>query len=214
MFEREWREMGFVPRWVIARTIQRQSIAEHSYFVVVYAWQIADYLGNHGYLSCKAALEFNYSRLLAAALFHEVEETISGDIPGFIKRNYIPDRPTFDAIMNQLAAQRFGEGIGGIHSNQDPFIRAIIKVADVLEETFFTATERQLGNLSLEDVRKNQHQRLRSAITTLFTTIFPVQNQEDTTSSMRRLDAINQFMTVVHLAVDNHQHGQSRIPGI
>ena len=40
-----YRDMAHVPRWVIARTHRRQSVAEHSYFVALYARQIAIEIG-------------------------------------------------------------------------------------------------------------------------------------------------------------------------
>ena len=40
-FALAWRDMAYVPRWVILRRHRQQYLAEHSYFVAIYAQQVA-----------------------------------------------------------------------------------------------------------------------------------------------------------------------------
>jgi 5'-deoxynucleotidase YfbR-like HD superfamily hydrolase len=136
MFQRELRDMSFVPRWTIVRTIKGQNVAEHSYYVAVYAMQIGDHLGLDEESMCL---------LLRAALLHDVEETFTGDIPGPVKRQ-MGDMSVFNKWRDNMLVRRFGpHALAAV----DAQLKSIIKLANLVDEIAFLCTEIALGNRSV-----------------------------------------------------------------
>lgn len=157
MFEREYREMSFVPRWTIVRTIKPQNIAEHTFYVTLYAGQIADLIEWKG----------DRAALLDAALRHDLEETYMSDIPGPSKRKVVHDIDQYHEMTHTYNLDQFGDDFykrGVVSDSECAAINSIIKVADLLDECFFLATEMQLGNKSLNNVMENSRLRLHRAI--------------------------------------------------
>lgn len=181
MLEREIRDLATVPRWVTARVIHRQNIAEHSCMVAIYADQIAGWLGWDG----------DYGKLLRWALWHDAEETISGDMPGPTKRQVV-DRKAFNAYMNAKMSQRFPE-MEWIEPADD--IKVIVKVADLLDELFYMLTEKQMGNGALETLISNTTRNLSEAVDKM-----PVNDQ------MKSI-----LWGHILKAVDDHANKQSKV---
>lgn len=156
MFEREYRELSDVPRWTIIRTIQKQNVAEHTFYVALYAGQVAD------------AIEWvgNRARLLDAALRHDIEEMYTSDIPGPSKRMIVDDKSKYNDYCWTENQRRFGDDweLRSEHHRDDPDIWDIIKVADCLDECFFLATDQQLGNKAVQAVMENSLKRLQIAV--------------------------------------------------
>ena len=139
MFERELRQLSFVPRWVITRDIRTQSVAEHSFYVAVYAEQIAGWLGHTGPIG----------QLLKYALWHDVDECVTGDIPGPAKRNMVPlSREKNHTWLFGEMCKRFPGGEWKYTPTRQE--KDIVKLADLLDALFFKATEIQLGNRNAE----------------------------------------------------------------
>ena len=145
MFEREIRDTAFVPRWSIVRVSRQQSIAEHAYFVAIYSDQIAEILGWEG---PRDAL-FRY------ALMHDADEILSGDIAGpakkILKKAVGVSIHIFDNWLFQQMKRRipdFERWVRSTGSNLrwDEDIKAIIKIADILESVLFLVDEQFIGN--------------------------------------------------------------------
>jgi len=155
MFERELRELSFVPRWTIVRRIKEQSVAEHSYYVALYAGQIADLVEWPG----------NRAALLDMALRHDLDEVFLSDIPGPSKRAIV-DELNASRFVDKELSRRFGKDYhthGKAEGDEWLQITAIIKVADLLEGVLWMATEQQLGNRSLSKVLEENYDRLVKA---------------------------------------------------
>lgn len=168
MFNREYRELSDVPRWAIIRTIQRQNVAEHSYYVTLYAGQVADFIDWTG----------DRADLLDYALRHDLEEMYMSDIPGPSKRAMMTDRVHYDEHCRAENVKRFGADYvkrlfypvdetpeGDWRTEEE--IKAIIKVADLLDECFFLCLDQQLGNRAVETVFEHSLKRLLQAIVKL-----------------------------------------------
>lgn len=155
-FEREYREMSFVPRWSIARTLKPQSVAEHSYYVSLYASQIALMIRWPG----------DKGVLLDYALRHDLEEVFMSDIPGPVKRS-IRDESKMETFAAGELDRRFGYDyrMSGVIIPLDvqSQVKAIVKVADLLDEVFYLASEQQMGNKAVSNVLENSYERLRKA---------------------------------------------------
>lgn len=129
MFEKEYRMLSFVPRWAIAPRHNRQTVAEHSFYVALYASQICDVLGIN--LEDKAAI-------LDYALRHDALEAWTGDIPGPAKRA-IKNDASYAAYENQ-----FAEKVPDYNQYNHPFL--VVKLAGMIDEIFFLKTEIGMGN--------------------------------------------------------------------
>jgi len=160
-FQRELRELSFVPRWPIVRTIKVQSVAEHSYYVALYACQIGELLQKEGEWKGDIGL------LLKYALYHDVEEVFMSDIPGPVKRA-ATNSESVNVFVEKEMTKRFGTEWEIYSSLSEDLIelnhvKNIVKVADILDEVFFLAAEIQLGNGSVKNVYKNSVTRLEQA---------------------------------------------------
>jgi len=161
MFNREYRELSFVPRWPIVRTIKIQSVAEHSFYVSLYACQIGELLQKEGEWKVDMGI------LLKYALYHDVEEVFMSDIPGPVKRA-ATNSETVNEFVKKEMTKRFGDEWETCLNSPDDlasinYIKNIVKVADILDEVFFLASEMQLGNGSVKNVYKNSVKRLEQA---------------------------------------------------
>jgi 5'-deoxynucleotidase YfbR-like HD superfamily hydrolase len=142
MFEREIREASTVTRWGIVRTLRQQSIADHQYYVAMYANDIAAWLG----LSTELHLS-----LLQQSLWHDLKDEIfTNDITGPAKRKLMPDKEKTSAICQGwffkifgVAHHRTGHVLG---SKDQTTIHLILKIADELDAACEMATEVQFGN--------------------------------------------------------------------
>ncbi len=155
-FTREDRELAFVPRWNIVRTIRQQSVAEHSFYVALWAERVAILIG----LVDLTKLYF----LGRVALVHDMREIFSGDIPATFKRKLRKDlgrdlRGLDDFGTNSITNDESNMGFQG--SSQ------IIKVADLIEAFVFCCEEQQLGNGAISEVRDDVEVQLRGAIQAL-----------------------------------------------
>jgi 5'-deoxynucleotidase YfbR-like HD superfamily hydrolase len=148
MFEREIRDLSFVKRWGIVRTLRDQSVAEHTYFVTMYANDIATYLN----ISPETHLA-----LMQQILWHDMEEIYTGDIPGPAK-HALSDRGRFSAKVADWMHKTFGQhkhrNGSGLPPTTQNIVHCIIKIADYLDAACEMATEVQMGNANCKDLVK------------------------------------------------------------
>lgn len=153
MFERELIEPMFLDRWTIVRTLNRQSVAEHTYLVTHYVNDICVFLG--------VSTDIHLSAL-QAAIWHDVDEQFTGDLPGPNKRGLL------DAIGPEASKKwkrrleewmarvfkglyhRSGGHVAHLTEGTKPLIELILKTADWLEAATRMATEYQMGNRCVE----------------------------------------------------------------
>lgn len=150
MLEREITDVGFVQRWSIVRTLMPQSVAEHSWFVAMYANDICHIFGLDDFLQL-AVLKY--------AIWHDVDEQFTGDLPGPNKRALF-DAMGADAEANwkfkvvkwmdkvfpgwYIRAGGDASQYKGAHSSK--IVKTVVKAADWLEASVRMATEYQMGN--------------------------------------------------------------------
>lgn len=148
MLEREIRDMEIIQRWTIVRSHRQQNLAAHSCMVAIYADQIATYFMWQG----------DRAALMRYALWHDIEETFTGDIPGPWKRRL------GDAHKKEVVQQLFVQfpGEEWLPPNKDN-IDKIVKVANCLDEVFWVAIEDKMGN-PLNELFKQARGRLETAI--------------------------------------------------
>lgn len=137
-FQRELRDLAYVPRWSIVRVAKTQSVAEHSFYTAVYTIQLARLI----------RWEANWTGLLEMALWHDVEECFTGDMPGPVKHRLYGN--TAKAEIEKMMLSRFGSDWVGTGITYTPQVfqeaKQIIRVASLLDDTLFLMGELQRGN--------------------------------------------------------------------
>lgn len=142
LFPPELRTAALVDRWSIVRTIGRDSVAHHSYFVSIYAVQIARLINWSGPLG----------DLTYYALMHDIEEVITGDLLGPVKRAIVDD-----IKFGQFIHDKMREHVPLVDIQMDAIvesargheIQAIVKVADKVDAVLFLLIETAMGNMRL-----------------------------------------------------------------
>jgi len=134
-FAAAFRDLAYVPRWGILRNIRNQSVAEHSYYVALYAEQLAELIMWDG----------NHVDVVRYALVHDIDETITGDIPGPVKRAAFDKEKTWNKIRGAMA-QRFGLRTVRQFHTVNAEVKAIVSVADSIDEIAYLMEETILGN--------------------------------------------------------------------
>lgn len=164
MLERELRDLAHVKRWAIVRTIRDQSVAEHSYYVTMYANDVASYLGLD---------ESVQLTILKRALWHDVDEILTGDIPGPHKKKIIDKEKAktfFQAAMGTIFGQRAhrdgNEPDTDAHRTQ--LVAAILKVSDLMEAIHYLEEEETMGNGNVAHLKDPHWQQVLSCCSDIF----------------------------------------------
>lgn len=150
-FSSSWRDMAHVPRWAILRKNRQQNLAEHCYYVAVYADQVARIIGWEG----------NYATLMRYALYHDLDETITGDIPGPAKRLAWDKKRAEDALSGVMTA-KYGQDVVDARDEAPEAVRAIVSVADSIDEVCYLSEEVMSGNVWVKTVLNEAFDRLKT----------------------------------------------------
>lgn len=164
---KQYRMLAFVPRWGIAPRHHPQSVAEHSFFVVLYASEICHMLD--------IAAVYR-GEVMDAALRHDAFEAWTSDPPGPAKRSIT------DPVKYNAYHKLFADGMGYLYRRSQDFlttgvvrtvaiagdarlfsVKAIVKVADLIDEVFYLAFEQNLGNNMVRDLYQRELSRLDQA---------------------------------------------------
>lgn len=158
MFERELRDLAFVPRWGIVRTVRQQNVAEHSFFVAIYADQIAEL----------ASWKGDRAALLRHALAHDWDEILTSDIAAPAKRVMKKAAGAkWDAFclwLLKLMRERYDDYDRWMIHEQNNEIEEIVKIADILEAVMYLAEEENLGNKNVATRREYLWGALHEAV--------------------------------------------------
>jgi 5'-deoxynucleotidase YfbR-like HD superfamily hydrolase len=139
MFDRELRDLRHVTRWSVLRRNKDQSVAEHMYFVAIYAIEVAEFIRWGG---------DRYS-LLRSAISHDIPEVWTGDTPGPSKHMaFNPE--ALHSLENQGMEQVFP--IHAPYHRANGEIALLLAVADRLEAVMYLADELSSGNRSIGTV--------------------------------------------------------------
>jgi 5'-deoxynucleotidase YfbR-like HD superfamily hydrolase len=140
-FSPELRTASVVPRWSIVWTLTRDVLSNHSFFVTLYAEQVARLIRWDG----------DRGRLMFMALTHDMDETISGDIVGPAK-NAMLDTDKAKAYLDRNMLERLpyivqqDAAFQSLDPNMYAEAKKIVKVADRLDALLYLVVEKRLGN--------------------------------------------------------------------
>lgn len=140
MFDREHRTLAHVPRWSILRINRRQSVAEHSFYVALYSAEIAKFIGWTG----------PYDQLMLHALTHDLDEIVTGDINSPTKKAMSKEaRLDFEYWVGKKMCERSDPSGAWALSDPGEQVRAIVKLADIVEGLLYLGDERSQGNTNV-----------------------------------------------------------------
>ena len=144
MFEREYRDLSHVPRWGIVPTIQKQDVAQHSYYVTLYV--------THILFKLKLDPKFTPPAIYHA-LEHDRAESFTGDIVGPAKHNMLSDPRGWETTEENKRFEtnnfsRVAESAKDFNNAQfnNGISMAIVKLADLMDQYAFWKEEGKLGN--------------------------------------------------------------------
>ncbi len=139
--------MKYILRWSLMRNVNRENIAEHSYHVAVLAHSLAviarDVFGK----------DINPERAAVCALYHDLPEILTGDLPTPIKYYNADIKKAYKSIERDCS-ERLLEGLcpemrGGISEavlEEDGEILRIVRAADKLDAYIKCKEELLCGN--------------------------------------------------------------------
>lgn len=136
-FVNKLRGVNWVNRWNMHARLRQENVAEHSFWVATFTAVLAP-------ANLREALVF-------AAVTHDYEEAITGDLPALVKRA----TPSWGDTVKTAEAELFRAAVGPEEREiQDAFLMArhaaethpVVKLADLLSALMYARMERELGN--------------------------------------------------------------------
>lgn len=148
--------------YVLAKTLrynnrshlQEESVAEHSFFVALFALKIIQDL------SLPEELEL---RVLRLAILHDCAESVTSDIPHNVKKMY----PDFASFLKTVEDKYYSKHWPYFKDKlDDKLAEAIVKLADNYSVLQFCINEQRLGNHSSDimEIFVNANQRVDDSI--------------------------------------------------
>ena len=147
---KDLRTLSHVPRWGVLRVIHRQSVADHSYYVTMYASLLAE---------TEQLDDKDLAILLRYCLVHDLPEVFTSDIPGPIKRVSV-DQDKMSSYEDKGMLERFGFKV----EKPSQRLCTLAKIADLLDEICYCHSEMNMGNLEIRCAIDESKGRLRQMV--------------------------------------------------
>jgi len=138
-----WTRLANVQRYSTFPMIHRESVAEHSYFVCLLSYNMAEDINSQGG-------DVNLERVMRLAIVHDLDEALTGDFPRPFKHSSVPllaaiQKQTKVAMENELPptwimadwneSQKYGTAEN-----------SIVKFCDLWSVVIYAVREAKLGN--------------------------------------------------------------------
>lgn len=153
--------MRYITRWSLMRNTFGENIQEHSHMVAVLA---------HGLALIRReifGLPADPEKCATAALFHDVSEILTGDLPTPIKYYSASIREAYHQVeevscqkLLSMAPPELRESLRPYVLESDAEIRSIVKAADKLSAYIKCIEELKAGNLEFEAAARQTRQAL------------------------------------------------------
>jgi 5'-deoxynucleotidase len=143
MFKAFERRLSIVPRWTIVPTLFKQNVAEHSFYVALYADKLCLMLG---------VTSSEHLNAVAMALRHDMREVMHGDPPGPSKERLWDDNKAEaeERAFLDAADADYRHEFSSI--SEETYAKKIVKMADKIEAAMFLRREVATGNAAVEHI--------------------------------------------------------------
>jgi len=141
----------------------QQNVAEHSFFVAHLALWICDE-ENIRRVSKKDLSTINREQVMEKALFHDVPESIVGDLSYRVKKMNLKLEEEFDRTEKAVTEQQLFQGlhenlqkryIAVINKDWDSEAGKVVKYADMIEVLIYAYCELKAGNRHFQEIWVN-----------------------------------------------------------
>jgi 5'-deoxynucleotidase YfbR-like HD superfamily hydrolase len=144
-FVRKLRGLNFVRRWNFHPHIRLENVAEHSYWVAVFTYIIAE--------------PEDRARLVAAALMHDAEEAVTADLPALVKAKTVD----WDVVVGHAERELYGtahpeiclkapEPLASLWADRENGKHVVIKIADLFAALMYAREEMSMGNKAFDRI--------------------------------------------------------------
>lgn len=154
--------MKYINRWVLMRNSRYENLSEHSYDVAVIAHSLA-LIRNHRFGG-----DVDVGRVLAAALYHDIGETMTGDMPTPVKygnKELTDAYKQIEAGSHQRLLQMLPQDLRDIYAGHmeadDETVRNIVKAADKISALIKCLEEAKTGNRDFASAEAAQRDYLK-----------------------------------------------------
>ena len=156
--------MKLINRWPLMRNIRTENVQEHSLQVAMVAHALA--LIRNKYFDG----DLDPNQVATVAMFHDVSEVITGDLPTPVKYSNPIIRDEYKKIeklaeqkLINMAPSEFKDDYAQLidHQNHDKDIAFVVKAADVICAYLKTLEELSAGNKEFEIAKKRLDKMLK-----------------------------------------------------
>ena len=156
--------MKYINRWGLMRNAREENIAEHSLEVAIITHLLCEMRNR------RFGGNIDVSKAVLTALYHDVPEIITGDLPTPVKY-YDPGIRDAYKRVEQAAAKKLMDGIPEdlrdgyrplIEEEPEPDIGIIVKAADKLSALIKCLEERHSGSKDFEEAEKATLKSIKS----------------------------------------------------
>lgn len=151
--------MKLIDRWALMRNTSKENIAEHSHNVAVIAHALCT-IGNK-----KFGKSYDAERCAVLALYHDLTEVITGDMPTPVKYYNSEIQGVYKDIekaagerLLAMLPDEFKEDYQPFfeHKKEDKELWKIVKAADKIDALIKCIEECRMGNKEFETAREKQ----------------------------------------------------------
>ena len=154
----------YIKRWGLMRNVNDENLAEHAAEVAMITHALAT-IGN-----TQLGKNYDVGKAVSAALFHDVSEVYTGDLPTPIKyssselRNRYKDieKSAEDTLLVHLPEEIRGE-YERVLRIEDPEIKKLVKSADKLCAYIKCIEEEKCSNMEFKEAKKATYASLKES---------------------------------------------------
>jgi 5'-deoxynucleotidase len=152
----------YIRRWGLMRNTRDENLAEHSLETAMLSHALA-VIGNRVFNK-----SLNADRAASLAVFHDVTETVTGDMPTPIKYFSPEIKTAFDSVdavakeklIAMLPAELQSDYADILYFEEDEYLKRLVKAADTLSAYIKCIEERLAGNKDFLKAEKSIKKRL------------------------------------------------------
>ncbi len=156
--------LKYIPRWSLMRQNEKEDVAQHTSEVMLTAHTLCLLANN------KFGYNVNCERVIAAGLYHDVSEILTGDLPTPVKYNNPQIRTAYKDVEKMAVERLLETAHPAIKEDLHPYMtqenltdteKKLLKAADKLCALTKCIEELQSGNREFETAYNTTYKALR-----------------------------------------------------